>query len=219
MKLDDLKAVIDQEKDIMEKTKTSSIDSINKELFRFNKEINRNTLIETIVATFAFCAVSLMLLYDDTFYPYVIGQIFPNVTAEKQVSMNTSMYFSLVVMAIYCLFVPFKLAMAQRDIDSLDWTLSSRVNQEIGKLEKQSKLWSSAHLWSFAPAIIIGVSFFWGLQVSLTGHWFPSDYLMLYFVFIFLTTMSGLKRKKMLLERRITPMLKRLYGIRKEILG
>lgn len=219
MKLDDLKATIDKEKDMMQRTSNSSVDNINSELFRFHRDIKRNSAIETLVAIIAFCAVSMMLVYGDTFYPYIVGQIFPDAITEKQVSMNIPMYFSIILMAIYCLFIPFKLYTAQRNGDSLDWTLSSRVNQEIEKLEKQNKLWSSAHLWSFAPAIIIGVSFFWGLQVSLTGKWFPSIYLMLYFVFIFLTTLSGLKRKQLLLERHIAPMLKKLYSIREEILG
>jgi hypothetical protein len=217
MKLDDLKTMINKEDDIMDELKTPSIDKLTSDVATFNDEVRRGSLIETGVAMFALLSVLAMLGFGDQFYQLVISQIFPELIIDDLPSMNMAMYLSLVLMAIYCLFVPIKLSLAQRSDDSLGWTLTSRISAEIAKLEKQNKLWSNAHLWSFAPAIAIGVLFFWGLQVSLTGEWFPNVYLQLYFLFIILSTFGGLWMKKNMTEQRIKPMLEKLYYIRKEL--
>jgi hypothetical protein len=218
MKLDDLKSVINKESKIISKSEQVSLDGVTNELANFNNEVRRNTMIETAVALIALLAVLLALGFGNSLYQLVITQLFPEIAADRNPSMNITMYLSMILMGIYCLFVPVKLSLAQRGDDSLSWTLTSRVSAEISKLEKQNKHWSSAHIWSFTPAIIIGLLFFWGLQFSLTGEWFPSIYLTMYFAFIFLSTLGGFRMKKNMTKKRITPMIDKLYGIRKQLL-
>ena len=84
-------------------------------------------------------------------------------------------------------------------------------------MEKQHKLWSTSHIWSIAPAALIGVLFFWGLNESLLGTWMPSVYLWLYFGFVALSAVGGLWLRKDMVSKNIQPLLDQLYGLRQEL--
>lgn len=97
------------------------------------------------------------------------------------------------------------------------WTLAKRVDAELRLLQQQKRLWGKAEVWAFLPAILIGTSFFWGLQISLLGTWVPSVYLIGYFVFTALSTWGGMWLKRHMLQKEVAPLLDELSEIKSEL--
>jgi predicted histidine transporter YuiF (NhaC family) len=218
MKLDDLKNIRDEEGKFMPESNDEVLDGIKDKLYNFNTEVRRNFVIETSTAAISLVLVLIMIGFGDIFYQFVIEELFPEISPDREIHFNLAMYLSLILMAIYCIIVPIKLYTNQQNNDSLAWTLTSRVNSEINKLEKQDKLWSKIHIWSFSPAVVISALFFWGLQVSVTGLWLPSVYLGVYFIFVALFILGGFWLKKNKRKRSIAPLLQNLYSVREELL-
>ncbi|TQV88321.1 hypothetical protein [Aliikangiella coralliicola] len=217
MELDDLKKAIEKEKQTMKIKNPLSFSELKTKVSKFERSIKRNFLIETLVAVFAFIMVIVAMVSGPYIYPLIVKELLPELASNFEPKLNFMMYLGLFLMAIYCLFVPLKLYFAIKVDDSLSWTLTSRVDKEIEKLEKQNRLWSSANTWSLAPAAIIGVLFFWGLQYSLSGSWYPNIYLSLYFVFVVVSLFLGVWLKNNLVEEKIRPLLEKLYAIKEEI--
>ncbi len=219
MKLDDLRKVVYGEEQMAKVAEEFSLEEMKTDVRDFDRAMKRNFVIESLVAAISFVAVTAMILGGHIWYPYIINELFPGFAKGLVPEMNIAMYAGLVLMALYSIVIPTKRFFAERMDVSLNWTLASRIESEIAKMEKQHKLWSTAHIWSIAPAAVIGISFFWGLNKSLTGTWIPHAYLWLYFGFVVLSAIGGLWLKNNMLTKNIQPMLDRLYGVRKEIHG
>jgi hypothetical protein len=198
-------------------TEVSKVAETDININQFNRRYNWHFYIEVSVAVFAFIAVMIGMFSGHVWYPLVIEQLLPEF-ASQQLSMHFLMYFSMACCAIYCLFVPIKLAKARAVPNvKLACSLKERVESEIQHFEKQKTLWTAAHIWSFLPANVIGLSFFWGLQVSLLDQWFPSLYLMAYIGFLVFSNWGGLKLQKKMLEKEVAPILQELYQYRQEL--
>ena len=219
MKLDELKQAENRDGQETSLQAEYSLEEIKTSVRDFDKSMRRNLIIESLVGGVAFVAVSVMIFGGHYLYPRFIKEIFPNLSNGLDPQMNAAMYAGLLLMALYCIFVPTKRYLAERADVSLGWTLISRIDSEISRLEKQYELWSRAHIWSIAPAAIIGILFFWGLNKSILGTWFPSVYLYVYFGFVALSVLGGLWLKNDMIAKNVQPLLDRLYIARREIRG
>lgn len=217
MELDDLKNAINLETKTESNIDSQSLKAIKTKVSNFEQETKRNFLIESLVAAIAFIFVITAILNGHSIYPIIIASLLPDLAQTAEPKINFLMYASLITMAIYCLFIPIKLYSTIKNDESLNWTLTSRVDNEIEKLTNQKKLWSQAHLWSFIPAAFIGVLFFWGLQVSLLNTWIPNIYLSIYLVFIALSFTGGVWMKKHMSDKRIQPLLDNLHDLKKQL--
>lgn len=219
MKLDDLRKTVNGEEQMAAMQDGYSLEEMKASLRNFDKAMRRNLVIETLISGFAFVAVTAMIFGGHYLYPHIIKELFPDFSQGFDPEMNAAMYASLFLMALFCIVVPAKRYLAEKTDVSLSWTLTSRIESEIVRMEKQYELWSTAHIWSIVPAAIIGVLFFWGLNKSLLGTWFPSVYLWLYFGFVALSVFGGLWLKNDMIGKNIQPLLDRLYIVRHEIRG
>ncbi|NQZ24586.1 MAG: hypothetical protein HRT53_21390 [Colwellia sp.] len=217
MELDDLKNAINLENKTELNINSQSLKTIKTKVSNFEKETKRNILIESLVAAIAFIFVITAILNGHSIYPIIIASLLPDLAQTAEPKINFMMYASLITMAIYCLFIPIKLYSTINNDESLNWTLTSRVDNEIEKLTNQKKLWSQAHLWSFIPAAFIGILFFWGLQISLLNTWIPNIYLSIYLVFITLAFTGGIWMKKYMSDKRIQPLLDNLHNLKKQL--
>jgi hypothetical protein len=217
MELDDLKNAVNIESKVEVKIDSQSLKAIKIKVSDFDKETKRNFVIESLVAVLAFLIVITAIIKGHIFYPVVIDSLLPELAQSTEPKLNFMMYASLIAMAIYCLFVPVKLYLTNKNDASLNWTLASRVDSEIEKLTKQNKLWSQAHLWSFIPASIIGIIFFWGLQISLANTWIPNIYLSVYLIFVALALIGGIWIKNRMTGKRIQPLLDKMINLKKQL--
>ena len=217
MTLDDFKETIGADGRGAALQDSDSLNSLMVGVHNFDRSLRRNFVIEVVVAAIAMSAVVAAILGGHYLYPRIVGELFPGTVGDTAPTLNTAMYASLVLMALYCLVVPMKRYLAEKSDVSLSWTLSSRVDAEISRMEKQHRLWSTSHIWSIAPAALIGVLFFWGLNKSLLGTWMPSVYLWLYFGFVALSAVGGLWLRKDMVSKNIQPLLDQLYGLRQEL--
>lgn len=217
MELDDLKNAVNKESKIESNIDKQSLKEIKTKVSDFEKETKRNFLIESLVAVIAFILVITAIIKGHIFYPIIIDYLLPELVQSVEPRLNFMMYASLIVMAVYCLFIPIKLYLTNQDDESLNWTLISRLDNEIEKLTKQNKLWSQAHLWSFIPAAFIGILFFWGLQFSLINTWIPNLYLSIYLLFVALIFIGGLWMQNHMTGKRIQPLLDKLINLKKQL--
>jgi len=217
MELDDLKNAVNKESKIESNIDKQSLKEIKTKVSYFEKETKRNFLIESLVAVIAFILVITAIIKGHIFYPIIIDYLLPELVQSVEPRLNFMMYASLIVMAVYCLFIPIKLYLTNQDDESLNWTLISRLDNEIEKLTKQNKLWSQAHLWSFIPAAFIGILFFWGLQFSLINTWIPNLYLSIYLLFVALIFIGGLWMQNHMTGKRIQPLLDKLINLKKQL--
>ena len=217
MELDDLKSEMNNEKQMASNIDRKFFKDIKTNVSRFDKKTKINTIIESLVAAIAFISVLVMLIKGPSIYPVIIDALLPGQFKNIEPEFNVMMYISLMLMAVYCLLVPIKLHLANKDDNSLNWSLTSRVDSEISKLEKQNKLWSQAHLWAFIPSATIGILFFWGLQISLLDTWIPNFYLSTYLAFIVLASYGGIWMKNQMTAKQIQPLLDKLYSLREQL--
>jgi hypothetical protein len=177
----------------------------------FQKEYRQKIWLETIVAVFAFTAVVLMLVFGDQYYVKIITELgfkpSPNAPLEVHWLMTTSM----LMMAIYCIVMPVRLHRSRR-IEHAQATSSveSNLQMQLGHFHQLRNIWSTANFWSFLPANLIGVSFFWGLQISLTNSWIPGPYLLGYFILIAFINWQLFRLQKKMLNDEIAPKIKEL---------
>ncbi|MCO7223402.1 hypothetical protein [Pleionea sp. CnH1-48] len=217
MELDDLKQAMNDEKAHQPTIESRTFKMMTQNVDLFNKKIKRHFIMEVAVAIFSFVTVMMFIIKGDYLYPMIIEELFPSLVANGAPQMNIMMYAAMSLMALYCLVIPVKLYLSLQPKESMSWTLSSRINNEIELLEQQNAFWSRAHLWSLIPATVIGVSFFWGLQYSLLGSWVPGFYLCLYFAFIAVSMLLCLWLKNHLVKKEIGPLLKELYITKSEL--
>jgi len=217
MELDDFKKTLIKENKMNSNIDDFSFEEIKTKVTSFEKGTKRNLFIETLVAVFAFITVIILIINGNSIYSSVIDTLMPNIANEVAPQINLFMYLSMILMAVYCVFVIVKLHLTQKSDESLNWTLISRLDSEINKLAQQHKLWSKAHLWAVIPALVIGVLFFWGIQISLLNTWFPGLYLSLYFIFMTLASFAGIWIKNNMATKRIQPLLDQLLSVRKQL--
>ncbi len=215
MELDNLKESI--AKCFETESQSPSLTQIDNDTQRYKSRYKLHVWLESAVAIFALFFIMVALFCGEVWYPKVVAELLP-AFANNKLSIHPMMYIALIAMACYCLFVPIKLHRAKSQQQAmLAWTVKQRVDAEIAHFEKLKDLWSGANLWSFLPAMFIGVSFFWGLQVSLIGSWVPSVYLIGYFIFVGLSFWAGLKMKKHVIEKEISPILDDLYQCQNDL--
>lgn len=217
MELDNFKNSVNLENRAKSNIDIQSLKAIKTKVRNFEKTTQRNNLIESLVAAIAFIFVITAIVNGHSVYPIVIGSLLPELVQTVEPKLNFMMYVSLIAMAIYCLLIPVKLYLANKNDESFNWTLTSRVDNEIEKLTNQHKLWSQAHLWSFIPAAFIGIFFFWGLQISLLNTWIPNIYLSIYLVFMALSFIGGIWMKKHMTDKQIQPLLDKLHNLKKQL--
>jgi len=215
MELDDFKNALNKEP--APSLDTQDISRIKDKVQTHEAVTRRSFFMESAVALFAFTMIIIMLVLGPAYYPKIIGELLPDLVKVRTPELNSLMYAGMILSALYCLYVPIKLFRAQQVDGSLGWTVSSRVEQEIARLEHQKVLWSKAHIWSLAPAALIGILFFWGLQLSLIQDWVPTPYLMGYLAFVALSFIGGLWSRNRTIERDIKPVLEDLYQLRNEL--
>lgn len=219
MTLEDLAKAAATEKGFVDtQAEQNFIGDLQSSLKGFHKAMKRNLILETLVAVIAFVSVVTLLVFGGQLYPRVVELLVASYQGAEA-KMNIPMYISLGLMAFYCVMVPVKRYLALTMEESIDWTVTARVESEIERLEQQRTLWSTSHIWSIAPAAVIGVLFFWGLNKSLLGSWFPSVYLWCYLGFVTVWTLATLRLKRDLIGNKIQPLLDRLYGVREQIHG
>lgn len=209
MELDNLKQSMT--KNLEDGVQVPSLNKIDNDTQQYKSRYKLHVWLETSVAVLALFFIVVALYCGEVWYPILIAELLPSLVNDK-LSIHPLMYLAMIAMVCYSVFVPIKLHRAKNQEQAmLTWTVKQRIEAEIEHFEKLKNLWSGANLWSFMPAMFIGVTFFWGLQVSLIGRWFPTVYLFGYFVFVGLSLWSGLKMKKQVIENEITPILKDLY--------
>ena len=106
MELDDLKKAVNEESEMISNTDRYSFKEIKTKVNNFNRAIKRNFFIESSVAAFAFIMVIMTIIVGPTLYPMVINELLPELMENTIPEMNVFMYTSLVLMALYCIFVP-----------------------------------------------------------------------------------------------------------------
>ncbi|MEQ3658816.1 MAG: hypothetical protein ABNH21_07660 [Glaciecola sp.] len=185
----------------------------------YYRNLKRNFIIETTVSILAFLSVIAMMVFGDWLMAKILFEFSLNEHISGTGKVNNLMIFSFVLMAIYCITTPIKLWRSIKPDETLSWSLNDRVKSEIGRLTLQLHFWKKSPIWSFLPAIIIGVSFFWGLQFSLLGTWAPSIYLMAYFALLGLMTFGGFWLKKHMLQNEIEPLLQELQTLDTELVA
>ena len=163
MELNELKSALNEESPSIPMFDSHSLNTIQAKVNRFDKKTTSNTIIESLVATVAFILVVTAIINGHEIYPLVIDILWPSLTQIAEPKLNVMIYISLIFMAIYCLVIPIKLSIVNKNNQSINWTLIARIDNEIAKLESQSRLWSQAHLWFIVPSATIGMLFFWGL--------------------------------------------------------
>ncbi|MEM7359963.1 MAG: hypothetical protein AAF431_12755 [Pseudomonadota bacterium] len=132
-------------------------------------------------------------------------------------AMNLAMQLSMAIMAFMSLYVPYRLISARRISEDDNWTLASRINREIEKLERQSALVDRVAAWYLAPlalAIFLGS---WGGHVQQTQSWVPDTSLLLYWGAVVLLGTGILFYNRHNRRTRIQPVLDRLLNLRKEL--
>lgn len=203
--------------DVVLTMQTTQIAETDLNINQFNQRYNWHFWVEVSVALFAFIAVMIGLFTGHIWYPLVIEQLLPEL-ASPELSMHFLMYCSMIFCAIYCVLVPLKLAKARGGHGAqLACSLKERIDIEIAHFEQQKGLWNTVSFWSLIPANIIGLSFFWGLQVSLLDQWLPSLYLLAYLGFLVFSNWLGLTLKKKMLQGDVEPILRELYQYRQEL--
>lgn len=217
MELDDLKHVSNLSGQSLTARSDDSFEQVKLKLRDFDSALKRNFVIESLVACFSLIVVIIMIFGGHIWYPKIITELLPNLTLQSSPQMNVAMYASLFLMAISSIVVPIKRYSADRMDLSMSWTLASRIDSEISRMEQHQHYWSKAHIWSIAPAAIIGILFFWGLNKSLAGTWVPTIYLWFYFSLVLLSTIGGIWLKNDMITKSVQPLLKQLYAVRNDM--
>lgn len=181
--------------------------------------LKRRFVIETVVSFVAILLVIAFMVFGDSLMAKVIFELSLSEHIRGLGNVNTLMMFSCILMIIYCVVTPVQLWRSIMPDESLSWSLADRVKSEIEKLTLQQHFWQKSPIWSFLPANIIGVSFFWGLQFSLLGTWAPSIYLLIYFALISVMTAGGFWLKKQMLQNEISPLMQELQMIERELVA
>jgi hypothetical protein len=192
---------------------SESTNKVQSNTHQYYQVLKRRFVIETAVAAFALMAVIMMLLFGDKLMTLILTEFAIQHSIKGSGQLNFLMYFSFFVSAAYCITVPIKMWRSISPDESLSWTLTDRVKSEINRLEKQNTFWNKAPIWSFLPANIIGISFFWGLQYSLLGTWLPSLYLIMYFILLIAMNLGGFWLKHHLIEKEIKPLVTELREV------
>jgi succinate dehydrogenase hydrophobic anchor subunit len=186
---------------------------------QYYRVLKRRFIIETFVSFVALLFVIALMVFGDSLMAKIIFEFSLSEHISGLGNVNALMMFSCILMIIYCVVTPVQLWRSIMPDESLSWSLTDRVKSEIEKLTVQQGLWEKSPIWSFLPAIFIGVSFFWGLQFSLLGTWVPSIYLLSYFALIIAMTAGGFWLKKQMLQNEIAPLIQELQTIDRELVA
>ena len=152
MKLDDLKAAWKEEVDQSVRAENLPMTEIMSDV----KKINRDVQFRD------FCMISAMVLGASLYF------IFGWLTQEK---VDWLSRFSILAFIAATVVMSIALLRARRTTRSDDWTLRSRLEMEIEKLEKQRRLMNRVGYWFLLPMLIAnGLSSLGGYDVRTGIH-------------------------------------------------
>jgi hypothetical protein len=152
MKLDELKAAWKEEIDQPLRTEELSM----KEIMSDVSEIDRSVRFRDFCMIFALAGGALLYL------------IFGWLTQEK---VDLLSRLSVLVFIVATIVMSVTLLRARRVFRSDDWTLRSRIEMEIEKLENQIKLMNRVGYWFLLPMLITnGLSLLGGYDVRTGSH-------------------------------------------------
>jgi hypothetical protein len=200
MKLDDLKAAWKEEIEQSFRTEDLSM----KEIMSDVAEIDRSVRFRDFWMIFALVGGALLHL------------IFGWLTQEK---VDLPSRLSVLLYVVATVAVSVVLLRARRVTRSDDWTLRSRIEIEIEKLEKQQRLWNRVGYWFLLPMLIaIGLTSLGGYDVRSGNHVAGAMGWMIFaangvaFGFTFWIVRREVKRK-------LDPVLARLRRLHADLLG
>jgi hypothetical protein len=152
MKLEDLKAAWKDEVDQSVRAENLPMTGIMNDV----KKINREVWFRD------FCMISAMVLGASLYF------IFGWLTQEK---VDWLSRFSILAFIAATAVMSIALLRARRTTRSDDWTLRSRLEMEIERLEKQRRLMNRIGYWFLLPMLIAnGLSSFGGYDVRTGSH-------------------------------------------------
>lgn len=195
MQLDDLKTVWAREVQIGE----GSVDfeRVKREVDKFDREVKRAIAIEV------FACVSLVLF---CLYAWLTQEL-----------SNPMLQTGIIGMALVAVYIAVKVIRSQSVKAENPWTLSSKLNQQIEKREKEAKMLSSVASWYLTPLFVVIVMGSWGGYAQRTGTWLPDAGLWIYWglCVLFYLAIYWVNRRRV--RNEIEPLLNKLHHLRQQL--
>jgi hypothetical protein len=152
MKLEDLKAAWKEEIDHSSRTEGFSMKAIMSDVAKIDRAVRFRD----------FCMISSMVLAASLYL------VFGWLTQER---IDLLSRFSVLIFMAATALMSFALLRARRSTRSDDWTLRSRLEIEIEKLERQRRLMNRVGYWFLLPMLIAnGLSSLGGYDVRIGNH-------------------------------------------------
>lgn len=195
MQLDDLKSVWAQEVEFSEGG--VDFERVKREVDKFDREVKRAIAIEV------FACVGLVLF---CLYAWLTQEL-----------SNPMLQTGIVGMALVAVYIAVKVIRSQSVKTENPWTLSSKLNQQIEKREKEAKMLSSVASWYLSPLFVVIVMGSWGGYAQRTGTWLPDAGLWIYWglCVLFYLAIYWVNRRRV--RNEIQPLLNKLYSLREEL--
>jgi MFS family permease len=197
MELDQLKHQWRKEMEIAQQPKMLNFSDIQEKVSRFNKSIFYRDSTEIGTAFLVIFIFSQRLI------------------TNPQVGWLT--YFGTGIIISAALLIVFMLLKSKKVDIKNDWTLASRIDLEIEKLEKQKKLLNSVGSWYLAP-IMSGVFFTrLGYHHDNTGSYIPDTGILVYFVGCLILSVFIYWLNRRAVSKKIDPVLTAVTNLRQQL--
>jgi uncharacterized membrane protein YhaH (DUF805 family) len=221
MELDDFKNMQSKgrsnkptEASTQEQTTMLEIEKVKQDFKAYSRKYSMHVYLEITVAVFAFASVVTFIAFGDVLYQKIISELMPNYmqsNANRPPEIHGLMTFAMWMMAAYCVVIPWKMYQTTKLKNlSAEATTQEHVSRQLQYFKNMKQFWSTSFLWSILPANIIGLSFFWGLQISLLDTWVPSIYLIIYIIALILYNWFTVILKRQLLNKEVKSRLDEL---------
>jgi len=126
-------------------------------------------------------------------------------------------HLGMVAMIASCVFVAWKIISKRKVATSDDWTLSAKINIQIEKREKESKLLNSVVYWYLSPLFAAIVLSSYGGYVQRTGSYIPNTATWLYWALCLAMYIGIYLFNRYSLKNKVQPILEHLYRLRSEL--
>jgi len=198
MQLDDLKNTWEEEMKM--KNKLANFDHIRRNVNNFDRRANISWKLELLTCIAVIAAVILIWLV--------------RMPTEK---LSLMYHIGMLAMVVSCAFVAAKIIWNRRILTTDDWTLSSKLNIQIEKREKETKLLKTVAYWYLTPLLIAVFLSSYGGHVQRTGSYIPDVGLWIYWTVCLVLYIGIYFFNQYRIKTKIQPILDQLYLLRREL--
>lgn len=198
MQLDDLKNI--WEKEVAMEHKITEFNEIRRRADKFDRRINFAWIIELIACAGIIAGIILRWL----------------VWPPSEV-LNPLLQLGFLVTIVAVAFVAIKIVLSRKVIAHNDWTLSSKINIQIEKREKDMKLLSTLASWYLTPLFIAVILGSYGGYVQRTSVYVPDIGLWIYWAVCVALYIGIYFLNQHRVKTKIQPILEQLYAVKREL--